>query len=77
MIRPFLLCLSRGHDFRVYYGMLETLSSVFLSTKIVTGAYHKAMGYMKNPSLVIANPDGANIFYEVIQRPPCKAKECR
>ena len=37
------------------------------------------MGDMKNPSLVIANPDRANIFfYQFIQRPPmCKARECR
>ena len=27
------------------------------------------MGYMKNPWLVISNPDRTNIFYEVIQRP--------
>ena len=30
------------------------------------------MGYMKNPSLVIAKPDRANIFfYQFTQRPPC------
>ena len=37
------------------------------------------IGYMKNPLLVTANPDRANIFYEVIQRPSCisKARECQ
>ena len=45
MIRDvFLLGLSRGHDFRPDYEKLGTLSSVFLSAKIVTGEYHKAMG---------------------------------
>ena len=60
MIRDvFLLGLSRGHDFRPDYEKLGTLSSVFLSATIVTGEYHKAIGYMKNPSLVIANSDRA------------------
>ena len=35
----------------------------FFPGKIVTGEYHKAMGYMKNSSLVVANPDRANIFF--------------
>ena len=55
--------LSSGHDFRPDNGKLGTLCSVFLSAKIVTGEYHMAMGYMKNPSLVIANPDRANILF--------------
>ena len=66
MIRNvFLLGLSREHDFRPGYKKLGTLSSVCLSAKMVTGEYQKVMGYMKNPSLVIANPDRANIFLSI------------
>ena len=51
---------------------------MFPSAKIVamtataTGEYQEAISEslnMKNPLLVVANPDRANIFYEVIQRP--------
>ena len=51
---------------------------MFPSAKIVamtataTREYQKAITEslnMKNPSLVIANPDRGNIFYEVTQRP--------
>ena len=51
---------------------------MFPSAKIVamtataTREYQRAITEslnMKNPSLVIANPDRSNIFYEVIQRP--------
>ena len=51
---------------------------MFPSAKIVamtataTKEYQKTITEslnMKNPSLIIANPDRANIFYEVIQRP--------
>ena len=74
----FLLGLSRGHDFRPDYEKLELYPHVFLSAKIVTGEYHKAMGYMKNPSLVIANPDRANFFLSIHTKAPmCKARECR
>ena len=74
----FLFGLFRGHEFRPDYGKLGTLSSVFPSAKIVamtataTREYQEAITAsfnMKNPSLVVANPDRANIFYEVIQRP--------
>ena len=79
MIRDvFLLGLSRGHDFRPDYEKLGTLSYVFLSVKIVTGEYHKAMGDMKNTSLVIANPDRANIFLSIHTKALiCKARECQ
>ena len=71
-----LLCLGGIISDRTM-GSLE-LYSVFPSAKIVamtataTREYQKAITEslnMKNPSLVIANPDRANIFYEVIQRP--------
>ena len=59
----FYLRLSSGHYFRPDSGKLGTLCSVFLSAKFATGEYHMAMGYMKNPSLVIANHDRANILF--------------
>ena len=43
-----------------------------LSTTIVTRVYHKAMGCMKNLSLVIANPDRANIFMKSYKGPHVK-----
>lgn len=81
----FQFVLSRGHDFRKDYGNLGTLSSVFPSARIVAMTATATREYqrviienlnMKNPSLVIANPNRANIFYEVLPRPSCKAKEC-
>ena len=76
----FLLCVSlfRGHNFREDYRKLGTLSSVFPTAKIVAMTATATKEYqtsimkslnMKDPKLVIANPDRPNIFYEVQQRP--------
>ena len=69
----------RGHNFREDYRKLETLSSLFLTAKIVamtataTKEYQTGKHYEKSEhersKLVIANPDKPNIFYEVQQRP--------
>ena len=72
----FLLCVSlfRGHNFREDYRKLGTLSSVFPTAKIVamtataTKECQTSLN-MKDPKLVITNPDRPNIFYEVQQRP--------
>ena len=72
MFSVLLFGLFRGHDFRPDYGKLGTLSSVFPPAKIVamtataTREYQKAITEslnMKNPSLAVANPDRANIFF--------------
>ena len=76
----FLLCVSlfRGHNFREDYRKLGTLSSVFPTAKIVAMTATATKEYqtsimkslnMKDPKLVITNPDRPNIFYEVQQRP--------
>ena len=70
--------MSRGHNFREDYSKLGTLSSVFPTAKIVAMTATATKEYqatiikslnMKDPKLVTANPDRANIFYEVLQRP--------
>ena len=75
-----LVFLFRGYNFREDYSKLGTLSSVFPKANIVavtataTKNYQKAIIQslnMKDPKLVVANPDRANIFYEVQQRPSC------
>ena len=68
----------RGHNFRQDYSKLGTLSSVFPIARIVTVTATATKEYqttiiqslhMKDPKCVIANPDRANIFCEVLQRP--------
>ena len=68
----------RGHNFREDYRKLGTLSSVFPTAKIVAMTATATKEYqtsimkrlnMKDPKLVITNPDRPNIFYEVQQRP--------
>ena len=70
-------CLG-GHNFREDYRKLGTLSSVFPTAKIVAMTATATKEYqtsimkslnMKDPKLVITNPDRPNIFYEVQQRP--------
>ena len=70
--------LFRGHNFREDYRKLGTLSSVFPTAKIVAMTATATKEYqtsimkslnMKDPKLVITNPDRPNIFYEVQQRP--------
>ena len=65
-----LVFLFRGHNFKDY-SKLGTLSSVFPKANIVamtataTNDYQKAIIQslnMKDPKLVVANPDRANIF---------------
>ena len=76
----FVLCVSlfRGHNFKEDYRKLGTLSSVFPTAKIVAMTATATKEYqtsimkslnMKDPKLVITNPDRPNIFYEVQQRP--------
>ena len=73
-----LVFLFRGHNFREDYSKLGTLSSVFPTAKIVAMTATATKEYqatiikslnMKDPKLVTANPDRANISYEVLQRP--------
>lgn len=68
----------RGHNFREDYSKLGTLSLVFPTARIVAMTATATKEYqttiiqslnMKDPKCVIANPDRANIFYEVLQRP--------
>ena len=68
----------RGHNFREDYSKLGTLSSVFPTARIVAMIATATKEYqttiiqslnMKDPKCVTANPDRANIFYEVLQRP--------
>ena len=70
--------LFRGHNFREDYRKLGTLSSVFPTAKIVAMTATATKEYqtsimkclnMKDPKLVLTNPDRPNIFYEVQQRP--------
>ena len=68
----------RGHNFRQDCSKLGTLSSVFPTARIVAMIATAIKEYqttiiqslnMKDPKCVTANPDRANIFYEVLQRP--------
>lgn len=68
----------KGHNFREDYSKLGTLSLVFPTARIVamTATATKENQTtiiqslnMKDPKCVTANPDRANIFYEVLQRP--------
>ena len=68
----------RGHNVGEDYRKLGTLSSVFPTADIVAMTATATKEYqtsimkslnMKDPKLVIANPDRPNIFYEVQQRP--------
>ena len=63
--------LFRGHNFREDYRKLGTLSSVFPTAKIVAMTATATKEYqtsimkslnMKDPKLVITNPDRPNIF---------------
>ena len=69
----FLLCVSlfRGHNFREDYRKLGTRFSVFPTAKIVAMTATATKEYqtnimkclnMKDPKLVITNPDRPNIF---------------
>ena len=68
----------KGHNFREDYSKLGILSLVFPTARIVAMTATATKEYqttiiqslnMKDPKRVIANPDRANIFYEVLQRP--------
>ena len=68
----------RVHNFREDYSKLGTLSLVFPTARIVAMTATVTKEYqttiiqslnMKDPKCVTANPDRANIFYEVLQRP--------